>query len=595
MAGSSPARGSSTYWPSPESHRRLPEYLSENRNNELSHKEALAAAAAEHERVREAALRVIELHAKQLEQERLRKAELEIIQKQQVEVERLKQERKVVEAQRRLEALKVEKHSPAPTSEKAETAKAVVNGSSNTLSEERVAAALKPNPFAPSVASPIGTQRTDQINGHTANGAKPSISSPSEVSPSVPQQTPVTSSPFAKSTTPATNSSAKPAATAPNPFGKPQASTVNPFAKTASPAATSTANPFGKPATTPAVNGVSSAASAPAQAATALTPARSQAHQGPDRYTQIHQNLKKLRVHMLEHAKRDTNFKKLMGDMRREIRKCVGQLTTAKNANKDKSAKIKTLLLAARDAKPPSPLIDPADYIHDEREPVQGVEPNGQLSSLFIYLLNHFSKAMINQFIGECAVSPDHADPVGVVAAQIFSTKEFQWRGGSLIDIMMAKFRVACPVLFGFRGSEKTEQGRARLGWKKTESGQWLDAQSHTDRMKGLGVGYASIALRDFSRSQNINPWPPAKYWTSVASIVNTPAAEISDTQCAVLRAMIWLYEDKFIGFYGSNAIAALRKALVEFPLKVPNKSPAVSSLQVLAQQYLKDQGLDLR
>jgi nucleoporin GLE1 len=213
---------------------------------------------------------------------------------------------------------------------------------------------------------------------------------------------------------------------------------------------------------------------------------------------------------------------------------------------------------------------------------------------LFLYLINCLAKDMIKQFDGECGPVPSKADPIGVVAAQVFSTKDFMWRGKPLIDIMMAKFRVACPVLFGYRGSEKTEQGRARLGWRKIE-GHWMHEQQHFDRMKGLGVGYASIALRDFSKAKNTNPYPPANYWTSLAKIVNTPPAEISDTQCVVLRAMIYLYEEKFINFYGNQAIAALRKALIEFPAKAPNKTASVSSLQVLAQLYLKDSGLDLR
>jgi nucleoporin GLE1 len=162
-----------------------------------------------------------------------------------------------------------------------------------------------------------------------------------------------------------------------------------------------------------------------------------------------------------------------------------------------------------------------------------------------------------------------------------------------MIDILMAKFRVACPTLFGYNGRQTTEQGRARLGWKK-QDGQWMSEQQHVNRMKGLGVGYASIALRDFSRSSNTNPWPPSKYWTSMANILNTKPAEISDTQCVVLRAMLLLYEEKFVAFYGTAAIAALRKALVEFPKMVPTQTVHVASLEVLAQIYSRDMGLKL-
>ena len=216
-----------------------------------------------------------------------------------------------------------------------------------------------------------------------------------------------------------------------------------------------------------------------------------------------------------------------------------------------------------------------------------------QVPSLFIYLLNQFSKAIINQFIQECSGQPKTADPIGVVAALIFSKKEYCWRGKTLIDILMAKFRIACPVLFGYRGNEKTEMGRKRLGWRR-EGGAWVSEQLHISQMQGLAVGYAAIALRDFALSANTSPWPPSRYWTCMARIVNTPPAEISNTQCVILRSMIEHYEDKFMMFYGTAAIAALRKALVEFPNKAQEKTQGAWGLLGLADVLKLTTGLDL-
>jgi len=63
-------------------------------------------------------------------------------------------------------------------------------------------------------------------------------------------------------------------------------------------------------------------------------------HINPDRevehqqYRAIHQRLKEMRRFMIAQGKLDPNLKKKMGDMRREIKKCVGQLTEGKGANK---------------------------------------------------------------------------------------------------------------------------------------------------------------------------------------------------------------------------------------------------------------------
>lgn len=238
--------------------------------------------------------------------------------------------------------------------------------------------------------------------------------------------------------------------------------------------------------------------------------------------------------------------------------------------------------------------MDPSHFVLEPRNPVEGALHNDSvLPSLFLYLLNILSKAAISQFISEGGARPETADPVGICLAATFSDPDFLWRGQAMIDILMAKFRVVCPVLFGYRGSEKTEQGRMRLGWWK-DGGHWVPEQQHMDRMTGLGAGFAAVALRKFAASSKKNPYPPRHYWTAMARIVNTPPAEISDTQCVVLKSMVQNYEQKFIEFYGTAAIAALRTALVEFPARAPNKTAAVHSVEVLAQLLRRDSGLVL-
>jgi len=232
----------------------------------------------------------------------------------------------------------------------------------------------------------------------------------------------------------------------------------------------------------------------------------------------------------------------------------------------------------------------------EPREPVQGATRNEPvLPSLFLYLLNQLAKAVIAQFINESSADTRTADSIGQVVAKVFSEEEFLWRGKSLIDIVIAKYRVVCPVLFGFRGSEKMEQGRQRLGWQRDKtSGVWATELEHHNRMTGLGAGFAAMTLRDFSKVKKQNPWPPAAYWTAMARITNTPAAEISETQCTVLKAMIADCEHKFINLYGNAAVAALRCALVDFPLRVNPPTTASTSLQVLAKTLERSTGLRL-
>jgi nucleoporin GLE1 len=238
-------------------------------------------------------------------------------------------------------------------------------------------------------------------------------------------------------------------------------------------------------------------------------------------------------------------------------------------------------------------MMDPSSFVLEPREPRDGAAHNGELPSIFLYVVDIVAEKAIDQFKSESGVNPKTADPIGIVVASTFSDPQFHWRGLSLIDMFVARLRVVCPVLFGFNGKETTEQGRARLGWAK-DDGFWVSEQDHMDRMTGYGAGFAAVSLRNFKKASKVNPYPPRHYWEAMAKIVNTPPAEISMTQCLVLKAMIQNFETRILDAYGSAGVAALRLALVEIPRKALAKGPAISSLEVHAKVIKRDWGLDL-
>ncbi|RSL44028.1 hypothetical protein CEP53_011409 [Fusarium sp. AF-6] len=516
-------------------------FLLDTRNNELSHRDALAAAQVEHERVRQAAIRVYELH--ELQQEHRR-----IVEEERKEQERLRAEALVVAEEKRLRELKAktiprlppEPEPPTPPPAPKPDPSKTTNGTTPVKETKRV---------EPSTTPPSDIK-------------KPALAPPTTSSPFAPQNKPTISSPLAAVGTTSG-----------------QTTTHGLFQKTngtatAQPAALASTQPVAKPAAPPAL-----LAASPTE----------------DRYSQIHQELKKLRRELQAQSKvPGSPLKGKLGTFRREIRVAIGQLTGGKGANAKPVQKITDTLKEALRGNTPSPPIDVSLFVVDKREPVQGATHNDQtLPSLFIYLMNICAKAIINQFINEGGANPKAADPVGVFTAHIFSNQEFEWRGQSLIDIVMAKYRIVCPVLFGHRGSDRTERGRISIGWKK-DGPAWITEQSHNDRMTGLGAGFASLSLRDFSKSSKKNPYPPTNYWKALAYIVNSPPNEISNTQYVVLRSMIQGHEQRFLNFYGNAALAALRLALVEFPNKAPQNATAAGSLAALADVLKSESGLVL-
>ena len=235
------------------------------------------------------------------------------------------------------------------------------------------------------------------------------------------------------------------------------------------------------------------------------------------------------------------------------------------------------------------PSIDVSSYIISGENDGSPIPMSGPL----VYLLSILSKGVISQLIKEVSSSVSLAEPVGIVAVTIFSQAMFKARGTiSLIDILLAKFHVCCPILWGIYGSERTAQGRARLGWWKADD-SWIPEQRHSERMAGLGAGYAAISLRDFRNSRNDNPYPPSNYWKTISYLVNTPRAEIQPTHFYVLKALIDGYIPRFVDFYGHAGLVALRRALVEFPAQAA-KSPARDAVMVMPELIQKDLGLTL-
>lgn len=198
---------------------------------------------------------------------------------------------------------------------------------------------------------------------------------------------------------------------------------------------------------------------------------------------------------------------------------------------------------------------------------LEGVQ-NTQFPAALLFLLNHFCKQLMSQLAQEVAADISMAEPIGIAAATIFAAPDFRFNGISLIDVLWAKYHKACPVLFGMRGPENTREGRERVGWPPG-----MPEKERDDRMKGFAAGFAAITLRDFSKSANSNPAPNHLFWTSLARILNTPPAERVSTQYVVVQNMLQVSIPRFIGFYGSAAIAALKKATGEFAENGPREA----------------------
>src|SRR3569833_1090065 len=257
----------------------LSEFLLESRISPEAHKRASEAAQREHDRVLNAALHVFELHQFAEQTRRIEEETKHRHERARAEAKRIEDEQRA-EAQRlqyeaRLQALKA-KPVPKPTP--------------------------PPAPVTPVENAPLpnGLSSTSQPSAAVGGSAsaKPSATTVEQAAPKPLFGTP----PAVTSAAPAMT----PAALPPQ-----QGARIPPLAPQAAAA---------KPSV-PAANGGMTGASH--GSGPSAPPAA-----GPDRYVQIHKKQKELRAFMTQQAKDNPTIKNTMGDMRREIRKSIGQLTS---------------------------------------------------------------------------------------------------------------------------------------------------------------------------------------------------------------------------------------------------------------------------
>ena len=256
-------------------------------------------------------------------------------------------------------------------------------------------------------------------------------------------------------------------------------------------------------------------------------------------YLQLHQKLKQMRKHMTTLYKEAKRTKQATGvanppleempDMRRQIDKNLGQLTSDTKKNQQIRQGLRDLLRRAWSNM--AVALDAREFILRPQEPWPTTpNTNTQVSGLFIYLVNMLVKYAMKQLpIAATTTAYNAIDPIGILVSFALSVSDFRIHGNHFADILLAKYHRRCPVLFGIYGSESTEQGRLRLGWPREIDGTWAPLQEHLDNTTGYAIGFAAVVLRDYSRMKGeTSALPPWHFWRSLAALVNLPSLSSS-------------------------------------------------------------------
>lgn len=313
------------------------------------------------------------------------------------------------------------------------------------------------------------------------------------------------------------------------------------------------------------------------------------------KYLDLHARLKQMRSTVRDQCNANKTLKKQVGDARREIRSRIGQVTNGKGGTTAPRAHIAKMLkesLALTD-----PTVDIRAYMVSQQLPTDQPDAAYRVSAVFVYLMNIFTKGIIQQWVDVASADVPAANATGVLVISILADETLRILGAPMIDILLAKLHKVCPVLFGIYGPENTVAGKVRLGWDRDrleKNKPFVGEQRHGDRMTGLGAGFSAIGLRVFPPTTKLrNPFPPLHWWRAFARIVNTPAGEITNTHLIVLKAMVQSQAPRIIEIFKNVGRAALRVALVDFPAKAP-KGAARTGVEVLRATLAKEHNIQV-
>ncbi|KAJ4352886.1 hypothetical protein N0V95_003861 [Ascochyta clinopodiicola] len=305
------------------------------------------------------------------------------------------------------------------------------------------------------------------------------------------------------------------------------------------------------------------------------------------KYLELHKRMKEFRVTFWNQNKKvGQPLKEPIGNARRNMRLKLGQINVARATSQ---LAIKSLRADSFDValNTPGPTVDIRPFLVSHSIPPLANEAEAQYPAFLLYMWIMFEKFLLKQFEKEAANEDGRIiQEIGLIAASLFADQKYMWKGISLIDVVLAKMHHICPILFGVRGSMNSVEGQRRLGWMPIDK-QPPTGEIYMQRIRGLSAGYAAMSLRAF---KTVPALPMSEYWRVVVLVCNTRPEDLYPGHFAILNGLLRDFYKKFMGFYGVQARAVLRRAIVDVPARAPPRcKDAAGIISVFQEQWKKE------
>lgn len=194
----------------------------------------------------------------------------------------------------------------------------------------------------------------------------------------------------------------------------------------------------------------------------------------------------------------------------------------------------------------------------------------------FKWLLNFISKAIVAQAEAEVTVKPTAALPLAMLANYLLQHLE------GLDYFLCARFVKKCSFIIGYSCAIDTEEGRVRMGWKRSQE-KWEDEVKYEERVGGICTVWAVMARLD--SGDKFPFFSMDSEWRFLARMLNTEESLLTNTHYVVLSNW-WEGAAQYVAQkYGKQAFKVLTLATDQWAAIGKSKRfPAATRFELLGE-----------
>ncbi|OBA19026.1 GLE1-domain-containing protein [Metschnikowia bicuspidata var. bicuspidata NRRL YB-4993] len=258
-------------------------------------------------------------------------------------------------------------------------------------------------------------------------------------------------------------------------------------------------------------------------------------------------DIEDIKTNIVGEVDKDKELKKYIGAIKRKVNTKLGQLSNS----------LRQLDLVSK-------------------EITSLIQPLASQPLAYKWILNFVLKAIVSQAETEVTVKPAAALPLGRLAYNLLCNLN------GLEFYLSARFVKKCCLVIGYTGTIDTEEGRVRMGWRRSD-GKWESEVKYEERMGGILSVWAVIGW--VNQTTSLLLFNMKAEWMFLARLLNTKPELLGDVHFVAVCNWWEAAGEKFFKTFGKQAQKLLTVSITDWvPLGVSRSFPAATRLQILGE-----------